>query len=337
MAEGRRQIALNRYNHNVIARRSPAYFFAAASAVLIVCIAIARAQINDVATWGVTFDLTITIPLLYYVFVVRTKHATPISMLPVFMVCVAIAKFVVPESAFLHDLRFLAAPIELLVVGLIVRRMWRKEPLLPGVIGAAVASEVAIMQHAIFGWRMKADVPENARPFTIHERSGWGSIAACIAVLVAAESIGIHLFVMHYSVKVAWIITALDVWGILWVVGDYHALRLRPMLATQEGLLVRIGIRWQVFVPWDDIESVEPIAMGSFSRQKGVLKVALIDEPRIMLRLRRTLVAHGIVGFRKSVDAIAILPDDDAGFSEAVKSRFGSSRALGEFRIQNGE
>ena len=48
-----------------------------------------------------------------------------------------------------------------------------------------------------------------------------------------------------------------------------------------------------------------------------MLKVALLDEPRIMLRLRRTLV--------------------DDGFTEAVKSRFESSLAPGEFRIQNSE
>jgi hypothetical protein len=309
---------------NVLTRRNPAFIFAAAaSAVLIVCIAIARANINDVATWGVTFDLTITIPLLYYFFIVRTQRATPLSLLAVFMVCAALAKLIVPSSPFLHDLRFIAAPLELVVIGLIVRRMWRREPLLPGVIGAAVAGEVAILQHALFGWRMRRDVPEDTTPFSIHERSGWGTVAACIIVLVTVESIGLHLFLLHYSAKVAWLLTALDLWGILWILGDYHALRLRPILVSDDGLHVRVGLRWDVVVPWSAIESVEAIAPGSEWKRRGVLKVALLDEPRVMLRLRHSVVANGLAGLHKTIDAIAILPDDEAGFADALKSHLG--------------
>ena len=305
--------------------RNSVYAFAAASAaVLIACIAIVRTRPGaDLGTWGVTFDLTITIPLLYYWFVVRSGRATAASLLAVFMVCVSAAKIVVPHSPFLHDLRFIAAPLELVVVALIARRMWRREPILPGRIGAFVAAEIAIVTHAIFGWRMRRDVPANATAFSIHERSGWGSIAACILVLITTESIGVHLLLAHWSTKAAWIMTALDFWGMLWILGDYHGLRLRPSLATDDALEVRIGLRWRLAVPWSEIASVEPIASGSFEKKRGVLKAALLDEPRLMIRLRRTLTAHGLAGIQKAVDAIAILPDDEAAFSAAL-SEYGS-------------
>jgi hypothetical protein len=218
-------------------------------------------------------------------------------------------------------LHLLAAPIELAFLGLTARRMWRKEPILPGVIGAAVASELTMMMYALFGWRMRRDVPHDSRAFTIHERSAWGTVAACIAVVVAAESIGIHLFLLHISRRAAWIVTALDVWGILWIIGDYHALRLRPILVSGDGVHVRAGMRWNVIVPWDEIERVEAIEPQSSWKRKSVLKVALIDEPRVMLRLRRTHIAHGIAGWRKKIDAIAILPDDELAFSAALRER----------------
>jgi hypothetical protein len=66
-------------------RRHPAAFFAiSALAVLTACVAILRSAAfvrnPDVAAWGVTFDLTISLPLLYWFFVVRTGKAQALTL-----------------------------------------------------------------------------------------------------------------------------------------------------------------------------------------------------------------------------------------------------------------
>jgi hypothetical protein len=38
----------------------------------------------------------------------------------------------------------------------------------------------------------------------------------------------------------------------------------------------------------------------------------LLDEPRFLIRLKEPVVARGIGGLRKTIDAIAILPDDES-------------------------
>src|SRR5438445_13653364 len=100
----------------VLTLRNPSALFTLAMATTIaVCVAILRtaafATHPDVGAWGVTFDLTLSIPLLYYFFVVRTGRARPVTIAPLFIVCVAIATRIVPPSqpAFLNPLRCIPA------------------------------------------------------------------------------------------------------------------------------------------------------------------------------------------------------------------------------------
>jgi len=50
-----------------------------------------------------------------------------------------------------------------------------------------------------------------------------------------------------------------------------------------------------------------------------VLKVAMLEAPRYLIRLREPVVAHGLAGFRRTIDAIAIAPDDDDALISAVR------------------
>ena len=60
--------------------------------------------------------------------------------------------------------------------------------------------------------------------------------------------------------KAAWIVTVLDLYGVLWLVGDYHALRLRPTRIDDDTLVLSYGLRWRASIPLDAIGSVETIS-----------------------------------------------------------------------------
>jgi hypothetical protein len=321
---------------STVALRRPATLFAVSAVVIAAsCIAILRSSIftghPDVMAWAVTFDLTITIPLLYYLVVVRTGSARPITVAPVFAIAATIAAIAIPRGyqQTLHDLRFIVAPLEVVTIILLVRRiaaMRNREAAtdpLTRIDSAArhifgdtpvagfVASEVAVISYALFGWNRKPDVPEGARSFTVHETCGWSTVAACIAVVIVAESIGVHLLIQHWSTRGAWIMTALDFYGFLWILGDFNALRLRPSLIAGDVLHVRYGLRWSIDLKSSDVASIAPAGSESNWKRKDVLKVAMIDDPRHLIALREPLVARGIAGLRRKVSAIAISPDQD--------------------------
>jgi hypothetical protein len=50
--------------------------------------------------------------------------------------------------------------------------------------------------------------------------------------------------------------------------------------------------------------------------------VALIDEPRTLIRLRQPMTIQSIAGIRRTIDTIAILPDGD-DFEAALRAKVG--------------
>jgi hypothetical protein len=321
----------------------PTLFPLVAATLAAVCVVIARSQLflrnPDVAAWGVTFDLTITIPLLYWFFVVRPGHAKPLTIAPLFVAGVTLATLAIPRGhhQFLVQLRYVSAPLEIVTLVLIGRRIARmrvagtvqgdtyaridaaaRAVLGDSKIATFVAMEVTIVYYSLFAWRTPA--PESEETITLHKESGWGSILACILVLLVSESIGLHLALqLWFRAGVVWTVTALDIYGILWLLGDYHALRLRPSVASGDTFQIRHGLRWSVDVPLANVASIDRVANEEeWKGKKNILRLTLFDEPRYLLRLREPQTANGIAGITKTIDAIALRPDDDERFRRLV-------------------
>jgi len=298
----------------ILFRRPAARFALAALVVLSACVLILRSRAfaadPDVRAWGVTFDLTITIPLLYWFFVVRPRRASPLTLASVFIVCTMAAALLVPRSQqfFLHDLKYLVAALEVVLIATAMRRPR---------LAALITSEATILYYALFTWR-KAPEHVDGRAVTFHERSGWGSVVACVIVLIASEGIAAHLFLATWSVKAAWAWTFLDVWGALWLAGDYQALRLRRSFVDSEALHLRIGMRWTATIALSNIASIEAVRSESEWKRRDVLRVAMLDEPRWLVTLHEPVVAQGLAGIKKTIRAVALLPDDDRFVSDAL-------------------
>ncbi len=319
-----------------IHRNPSALFFASAAALVLICAAIVRSGLfltaPDLGAFGVTFDLTITMPLLYWFFVVRTGKARPLTLAPVFIAGTLIAAALLPrnQQQFLSQLELVVVPAAelLLVIALVrrVRKMERSTSADPyeriltamrslagdGRVAEVVACEVTMTYYALFCWK-KRPAETNGHAFTVHERNGWATILACIFVLIAAEGIGMHLLIAQWKPAAAWGWTFLDAWAVIWLLGDYHALRLRRSTIDGDALHIRYGMRWSVSIPLASIESVEEIR--TWEPRKDVLKMAMLDDPRWLVALREPLVAKGLAGLRKEIRAIALLPDDDETIS----------------------
>jgi hypothetical protein len=319
-------------------------FPAAALSIVTVCMLILRTQrfaMNpDVGAWGVTFDLTITIPLVYYLTVVRSGAAKAITLAPLFVVCMAVAARIVPHGHqdFLMQLRWLAAPLEIVTLALVGARLLRmrgareagSEPLeriaaaCKAVFGdnaaaTFVAFEITTLYYGLFTWRK----PAPAEGTSVHERSGWGAIVAVLLFVIAAEGTGMHFLLGRWFPRGTWLWTALDLYGALWLLGDYQALRLRRTTLEGDMLHVRFGLRATADVPLSSIASIDNVTgdrMTNESDRKGrrILKVAIADEPRFVISLREPMTIQWIAGLRKTIDGIAILPDDD-GFEASLR------------------
>jgi hypothetical protein len=250
---------------------------------------------------------------------------------PVFLLGTMIAARLIPggQQDFLRQLRHVVGPAaELLLIGALVSRVLaaRKEHRIStdpydriataartlageGLAARVITSEVATFYYAFFGWKQQPEPRERA--VTFHQRNGWGTILICIFVLIAAEGLAMHLFLARWNTTAAWGWTAVDLWAVIWLIGDYQALRLRRSWIDDETLHIHYGLRWTVTIPRQLIVSVDEIREESEWKRKDVLKLAILDAPRWKITLREPLIAHGLAGMRKEIRALAILPDQD--------------------------
>ncbi|NBB80155.1 MAG: hypothetical protein GVY36_12045, partial [Verrucomicrobia bacterium] len=234
---------------------------------------------------GLTVDLVVLVPLAYHVILVRGRDWPAVTTAVVFLISLYAAHFVVPAAhqAPLAFLTYVAVPIEISLIGYVlfravrtVRRMGlrRSDPtdtdLLEHlrrtmrqafdvrVLADVIAHELAVFYYALFSWR--SSLP-SARPeastYTYHKSSGYGVILAGIMVALVIELVGVHLLLHLWSPTVAWIHTALGLYGMLWLVGDYRAMRFRPIQLHGDVLYLRCGLRWSIRVPLASIASVE--------------------------------------------------------------------------------
>lgn len=294
----------------------------------------------DVLGWAFTFDLTISLPLLWWFFAVRTGRASAVTLVPLFVIAVGVAARIIPaaQHSFVDQLRYVAAPLDLVTIALVVRRVARirrieggGDPIARieracaelfgnGYAARAVAFEIAIIYYAFAGWRKRA-----AAGFTVHQRSGWGTVVGVFIFLIAVESTGAHLVVQMWSVKAAWIVTTLDIYGALWLLGDFQALRLRPTRIDGETLVLNYGLRWRAEIPLSAIAAIEPVRVEADWKRKSVLKMAMLDEPRLLIRFAAPQTMNGLAGIKRTFDAIALLADDDAGFADALRTAMPAS------------
>ncbi|CAN5850077.1 hypothetical protein BH20GEM3_BH20GEM3_15370 [soil metagenome] len=305
----------------------------------------------DLGAFAITFDLTVTVPVLFYLLVVRNTVLHWITIAPVFLLSLLGASLVLPpeNQRYLNLLEHLVVPAELLLFGFLgvkavrdVRRA-RAQRLpgsgshdfverlqatlrqaLPAKFAAdVVAHEVAFLYYALFSWRDKPDVGEGEIAFSYHQKNGYGGILVAITLVAAVEMVVVHLLVASWSPTVAWILFAVSVYGIVWLLGYAQAIRLRPILLSSKVLHVRIGLLWSVQIPLASIASVQPAKSIPETRSTpGYLHAVTVGNPQWVIELGEPVEVHGLYGYtKKNVQQIGIAVDDRARFGAELERR----------------
>lgn len=309
--------------------------------------ALPRSSSPGLLAAAIAFDLLVAVPALYWWLCVRGR-ATAWRVMPILLLGLAGAASVLPVGydGIFSALRLLAVPAELVVLGLVARRVVRslrgpaapddvparlrhaaREVLPARAVADAVAFEMALLWFALAGgWRRAA---EDEAAFSYHRRSGYGGVLFALGVASLVEMVAVHLLVARWSAGWAWGLTGLGAYGVLWMTGDYQAVRLRPVRADADALRVRAGLRWSVEVPWHEVAAVEPRGRRTLAREAGYLRAALLGEPRLVLELRRPVVAHGPYGLTREVTRIGLSVDDEPRFLRAVEARTAPFRREG--------
>jgi hypothetical protein len=258
-------------------------------------------------------DMTVTVTALYYWLIVRPGLRPRKSLLFVALLGLLRASFAFPHLV--PGREFIAAALELLVMGTLAKVFLSAgdDPVsgiqtsLAGIVpfgtaGRALAGELSVLYYA-FAWRAKSHVPAGARPFTMHKTSGIADLMLVIAPFSLLEIFPVHLLAAHWSRPLAWILTGFSLYGALWIFALGRSFALRPGFVTESEILVRFGLAFSLRIPKDCIETVqrEPIA--------DAMRVPRNSVPNVYIRFKQPLDAERMLGFKKSVSAIALCVD----------------------------
>jgi hypothetical protein len=272
-------------------------------------------------------DVAVTVPVPYFLLVVRAGLQPLASMIPLCLLGLLRASYVAPGLAVARPL--LSAGAEFAVMALIVTRVRRglraadgtdvlerlesaaRETVPSRRVAGALATEMAVFYYAFGAWRARTDAPEGARAFSIHQQSGVAALFGMLAAVSMMEAALVHLVVMRWSVTAAWVLTALSAYGAVWLVAMSRSFLLRPVLIHDGSVQVRGGMMWTAAVPIPLISAVD--RGGGFD-----IKMPPACEPNVVLRLAEPVVARGMYGITRRVTSVGIAVDDPEAFEQAI-------------------
>lgn len=326
--------------------RSWALFGLGATTIALAWVALIRQGLAlrhpSLTAFGAALDLVVTMPLVYYLLIVRRGLASAATLVPVAAAGLIAARAIVPGSP--KALLALGAIAELAILVavavkvraamaaarrsgevaddpfVLVERFVRALLPLP-VVANALLYELRVVDWAFFrrGARAKRGF-EGA--FGWKGADEWLVVVIALSVVIVAESLALHVFLAAKLGSFVWIITALDLYAIVFLVADTRALGANGVKLTETTLSIRFGIRWEADIELEAIERVERAANGNWDR-----KLALIEEPDLVVVTRHPVVLRGPYGLRRSASRIGIRIDDPAALEAAFVGKVTATAA----------
>ena len=289
---------------------------------------------------AIVIDLTLGALLVVWLLGVRRGGLPRTVLLPTFLAGLGGAHLLVGshEPVALDLLGAGAVAAELAIVVLVIRGVSRgaralgregddalvavrqlvERGLGTGAPARLLASEIAALWFATGAWRRPVPSYDGARRFAYDGRVG--GIHAALLVATVVEVVAVHLLVSRWSDVAAWALTALALYGLLWILGDLRAVRLRPTTLDDHTLVIRTGLRWTMAVPRERIVAVHRRDWRHrFGAGADELSLAVLGEPDVVIELDRPLEATGPFGITRTARRVGFSADHPDRVVEAIR------------------
>jgi hypothetical protein len=173
-------------------------------------------------------------------------------------------------------------------------------------IARAIAAEIMLFRYAFVGPFVRRPLRDNELGYT--EKSSIGGVVFGLGFVAVVEGLVVHLALHAWSARAAWIVTALNVYAIVWLAAAFQAARLRPVAITPERLLVRASFLWTIDIPRAAI--VEAKRVDETPRDKDIVRAAFGVAPNVLVTTRDPVTACGPMGMKKQTTRVALYVDD---------------------------
>jgi hypothetical protein len=178
--------------------------------------------------------------------------------------------------------------------------------------------------YAFATWKNHA--PKNEFTFTLHRKSSAIAFQIMLIHAIIFESIGLHWWLHSVAPIVSIIILILNMYGLILLIGDIQALRLNPMLVTDEKLYLSLGLMKRMEISWTNIEKIieEPEELDKKSTKDTIEFIAKdfeVVKPTVILQLKQPTKAVFLMGIKREYIRVAIRVDEVADFMKILKDK----------------
>ncbi|MFZ3580040.1 hypothetical protein [Virgibacillus sp. DJP39] len=191
-----------------------------------------------------------------------------------------------------------------------------------------LATDIAAVYYSLFSWRKKAPIVKQGQThsFTFHKNASYLGVFFLLVHAMALEIVAVHFLVAQFSHTWAWILTGLDVYAMLFIISDYQAIRLSPVILDSNGIHFQEGIRQYGFVQWKEVKGVTEniLTPSEVDKERKSISLALHglerDQIPYVIKLNQPVKIRQIFGFRKEILSIYIKMDNTEEFTSAINS-----------------
>lgn len=283
-------------------------------------------------------DLTFSIPLVYFL-IIRKREIPNITTVPVFVLGVVTASFLVPEhhQNSLDLIKDWVFPlVELSVFSFLVYKVvslkkafnrnknghfdfmevfhGAAKEVLPAKVAGVFTTEASMFYYALFTWKKTAPTDGS---YTYHKNSGVQALLAALLMAVVVETLAIHFIVAQWSHTVAWVLTLLSVYTGLQVFAYIKSIPRRPIVLTDGKLTLRNGLLGSCDIPVEAIDKIEVFSGDLPEAYEKVKKMSAFYQ-NVVLHLKQPVEINGLYGVRKKADVLAFYIDETASFEKEI-------------------
>lgn len=292
---------------------------------------------------AITLDLVLVVPVVYLLMIRKTRIPNT-TVVPILVLGLTLGFIFLPSKNqfYLSLFKTWVLPlIEFSILTLIIIKIRRARKkyksltktvpdfftalkiacaeILPQPMVMLFSTEIAVIYYSFIDWKHRK-LGQNE--FSYHKKTGSTSFILGFIVLVAAETIGLHMFLSKWSDTLAWILTGLSMYTGLQLFGIARSLTKRPISLERDHLSLRYGILNESIIPYSAIDSITLSQKTDENHEliRSMSPFSEIEGCNVVINLNNEIVITGLYGVRRRAKTITLHVDDPEKFIVKLQS-----------------
>lgn len=164
---------------------------------------------------------------------------------------------------------------------------------------SGIVSDVRRMFYYSFMIWMKKPGKERGEPFSYHQHSQFKTMAIFLSIILIIEGVLFHFLVQMWSELAAWILSAINILGLFYLMALYKSAKYLPHLVVDNRIIIRCGYQNKIEVAMNNvavIQKAKEISMGEKIPKDMHYAVIIFDSPQFEIVLKEPIQTKGLFG-----------------------------------------